>query len=157
MSNSLTVGGSLISKRKRTLTTFLVWKQIFQAVWKTFDTDFSAILKNMREHRKLIESTASVATFEEILRAREIAAMSLASIKEEETNKRREVVYQWLSAANTEIDQETHQKAREPYPGTGHWLLKANRFNAWFDPDFCSTHLLWLCGIPGAGKSHTMN
>lgn len=129
-----------------------MWKQLFHAVWKSFNTEFQAILRNLREHRSLIESQASLTQFAEILRTRELADIALDKSNEVEKCRRRETVYQWLSPAKSEVDQETYMKIRQEYPDTGHWLLKVNRFHSWFDPVFCSTQLLWLNGIPGAGQ-----
>ncbi|KAI1563089.1 hypothetical protein PtrEW13061_012073 [Pyrenophora tritici-repentis] len=61
--------------------------------------------------------------------------------------------HQWLVAANCGADQETYARVRQEYPGTGQWFLQKNRFRSWFDPNFCSTPLLWMNGIPGAGKT----
>jgi hypothetical protein len=106
----------------------------------------------MREHRKLIESQANIAQLEELVRTRETTSTLLEQTKVEETHRRLEVVRQWLSAAESEVEHEHHQRVHQEYPGTGKWLLNHNRFHAWFDPDFCSITMLWLSGIPGAGK-----
>jgi hypothetical protein len=127
-----------------------VWKQLFHALWKTFETDFGAILRNMHEHMVLIQSQATITQYTEVLRSREAAELALESQKEAELHRRREVVRQWLSAANCEADQETFANIRHAYPGTGHWLLTNNHFTTWFDPMYCLSHMLWINGIPGA-------
>ncbi|KAH8691089.1 hypothetical protein GQ44DRAFT_636325, partial [Phaeosphaeriaceae sp. PMI808] len=38
-------------------------------------------------------------------------------------------------------------------PGTGDWLLGNERFSSWFNPYPRTAPLLWLSGIPGAGKT----
>lgn len=38
--------------------------------------------------------------------------------------------------------------------GTGNWLKQASDFKKWLNGDDDSTRILWLCGIPGAGKTH---
>lgn len=130
-----------------------MWKQLFHAVWKSFDADFRDILRNMREHRSLIESQASITQYVEVMRTQELATAALENQREEEIRRRRDAVHQWLSPAKYDADQETNTKVRQRYPSTGQWLLKVNRFHSWFDPDFCSNQLLWLTGIPGAGWS----
>jgi hypothetical protein len=129
-----------------------VWQQLFQALWKTFEFEFGAILRNMREHMTLIQSQATITQFTEVLRLQETAKLAIESQKEAEAHRRRDVVRQWLSAANCEADQETFAGMRQNYPDTGRWLLRNNRFNSWFDSMYCLTHLLWLNGIPGAGQ-----
>ncbi|KAH4922495.1 hypothetical protein HBI23_095700 [Parastagonospora nodorum] len=130
-----------------------MWRQLFHAIWKTFEFEFGAILRNMRGHMTLIQSQATIVQFTEVLRVQELAKASMENQEKAEVHRRREVVRQWLSAANYEADQETFFNIRQQYPGTGHWLLSDNKFNSWFDPMFCSNHLLWLNGIPGAGKT----
>ncbi|KAF2848794.1 hypothetical protein T440DRAFT_490948 [Plenodomus tracheiphilus IPT5] len=130
-----------------------MWRKIFRALWKSFDADFSAILRNLREHMTLIESQATLAQFNEVCQTREVTNRILESQKTSDTLRRREEVYRWLSAANCEADQETYTRIRQDYQGTTKWLAQKNRFRSWFDPQFCSTHLLWLNGIPGAASS----
>lgn len=129
-----------------------MWRQLFQALWKTFEFEFGAILRNMREHMTLIQSQATITQFTEVLRIQEAAKLAMDSQKKAEVQRRREVVRQWLSAANCEADQETFAGIRNGFPRSGQWLLKTNRFVSWFDPLYCQTHLLWLNGIPGAGE-----
>lgn len=106
----------------------------------------------MREHMTLIQSQATITQFTEVLRIQEAAKLAMDSQNKAEVQRRREVVRQWLSAANCEADQETFAGIRNEFPRSGQWLLKTNRFVSWFDPLYCQTHLLWLNGIPGAGE-----
>lgn len=129
-----------------------MWQQFFQALWKSFDTEFGAILRDLREHMALIESQATVAQFSEILATRTLVELQFDRDREAEVLKRRMVVHQWLAAANCGADQEAYAKVHQEHVGTGQWLLRENRFCSWFDPVFCSTHLLWMNGIPGAGQ-----
>jgi hypothetical protein len=128
-----------------------VWQQLFQALWKTFEFEFGAILRNMREHMTLIQHQVTITQFTEILSAQQLLKLNLEAQKASETQRRQEFVLQWLSAANCEADQETYSMIRRKYPGSGEWLFKIDRFNSWFSPMYCSTHLMWISGIPGAG------
>ncbi|CAI6242163.1 unnamed protein product [Periconia digitata] len=130
-----------------------MWKQLFSAVWKNFETEFAEILRNLREHRSLIESQASIAQLHEIIRTQEMAQTTLKMQKEEENRRRREFCIQWLASAPYDVDQDAHAKVRHTYPGTGQWLLANKRFMSWFDRDMSSNQLLWMTGIPGAGKT----
>jgi hypothetical protein len=106
----------------------------------------------MKQHRSLIESQAGIVEFEEIQRLRKVAEVEFQNARDSDLDRRRSKVLQWLSPASSETIQEGCEKARSEYPGTGQWLLKEDKFNKWFDPNFCSNPLLWLGGIPGAGK-----
>jgi hypothetical protein len=108
----------------------------------------------MKQHRMLIESQAGIIEFEEVQRVRKIAEVEFRNVRDADLDRRRSKVLQWLSPASSETIQEGCEKARSEYSGTGQWLLKEDKFSKWFDPDFCSNPLLWLSGIPGAGKCH---
>ncbi|KAH7090600.1 hypothetical protein FB567DRAFT_438198 [Paraphoma chrysanthemicola] len=129
-----------------------MWQQLFQALWKTFEFEFGAILRNMREHMTLIQSQATITQFTEVLRLQETAKLAMERQQEAEAHRRRDVVRQWLCAANCEADQETFAGIRHKYPTTGLWIFQDTRFSNWFDSTYCLTHLLWLNGIPGAAS-----
>ena len=129
-----------------------MWKQLFQATWKTFRTRFHGILENLRRHKSLVESQASLLHFDEFQRARTAAEAEVRRIRAEEEKQRQVAVRTWLSAASTEVDQENYASIRAEYPDTGRWLLNQTYVQAWCDPDSTSTPLLWMKGIPGAGS-----
>jgi hypothetical protein len=106
----------------------------------------------MQQHRHLIESQASLVEFVEVQKVREIAEIEFQNARNADIDRRRSKVLQWLSPASSQIIQEGCEKARAEYPGTGQWLFSNERFSKWFHPDFCQSPLLWLSGIPGAGK-----
>jgi hypothetical protein len=101
----------------------------------------------------LVESQANLSQFEEFQRARTAAEAEFRNLQDAEQSHRRIAVRDWLSAANTDIDQEKGANIRSDYPDTGRWLLVHHHMQAWLDPEFCATPLLWLNGIPGAGMT----
>lgn len=136
-----------------------MWSKLFQALWKTFQIEFDGILRDMAAHKQLIESQVAVTNLKESLKTQLLVQATLDGQRqeeklrsEEEKCRRRGYVYKWLAAANFEADQEAHLSIRQAYPGTGKWLLKDPRFSSWFNSLSCDTHLLWLTGIPGAGR-----
>jgi hypothetical protein len=131
---------------------YRVWRQLFQATWKTFRTRFSGILDNLRRHKLLVESQASLTQFEEFERARVTAKEEFRAMRDNEGKRRKIAVRDWLGAASSEADQENYANVRLQYPGTGRWLLQIQHVQAWLDPNSSSIPLLWLTGIPGAGE-----
>lgn len=129
-----------------------MWKKLIHALWRNFQSDFGILLQQLRRHQRLLESQANIIHFEESLKARETAEVLLKESREAEKKRQTDVVRAWLASPNVEIDQQTHQAVRKQSPDSGSWLLTAPKFRSWFDPDFCSTPLLWINGIPGAGK-----
>jgi hypothetical protein len=132
-----------------------VWKQLFQATWKTFRTRFGGLLANLQRHGRLVESQANLIEFEQLFeeleRARVTAEAEYQRRKDDEDRHRRVMVRNWLSAASVEADQEAGINARKNYPESGRWLLGNSRMQAWLNAEFCAVTLLWLHGIPGAG------
>jgi hypothetical protein len=115
-----------------------------------------ALTNKMRQHKHLVESQASIVEFEAIQKLRKLAEVEFQSIRDADLDYRHSKVLQWLSHASSNVIQESCEKARLDYQGTGHWLLKDDRFKKWFDPGFCSNPLLWLTGIPGSGNRNLL-
>ncbi|KAI9779019.1 MAG: hypothetical protein M1816_003779 [Peltula sp. TS41687] len=133
-----------------------VWKQVFQATWKTFRTEFSGLFMNLQRHGRLLENHANLIQFEQLYQELQIqrtaAEAEICRNKAGEEGQRRLSVWSWLSAARSESDQEKGVDTRKDYPDSGRWLLRSNLMQAWLNPEFCSTPLLWVNGIPGAGN-----
>ncbi|KAH8687413.1 hypothetical protein BGZ60DRAFT_363661, partial [Tricladium varicosporioides] len=133
------------------------WRQLFHATWKTFRAEFSGLLANIQRHGRLVESQANLVEFEQLFHQMEMGRVAAKADfqrrKEEEDRNRRISVRNWLSAASTEVDQERGVTTRKNNPGSGRWLLGNNQIQGWFNPEFCSAPLVWINGIPGAGKT----
>jgi hypothetical protein len=57
-------------------------------------------------------------------------------------------MFSWLSALNSEASHKSLRNIHEP--GTSHWLIETKGFQRWVRGD---SKVLWLHGIPGAGKT----
>ncbi|KAI8630498.1 putative zinc finger protein [Xylariaceae sp. FL1651] len=130
------------------------WQQVFTESWDTCKARFSGIILDIARRRSLIETEATPSQIEEvqdtIQQSRQIEGGQL----DEKDLQRIRDVHNWLRAPKVEIDQNNHTKARAEYPGTGRWLLETTFFKEWFNPRFPTIPpLLWLNGIPGAGKT----
>lgn len=68
-------------------------------------------------------------------------------VKKQSAEKHREVIDQWLSAADPSTNYYGALKQR--HPSTGQWLLEDPRYTRWTKPP----SFLWLHGIPGCGKT----
>ena len=103
-------------------------------------------------HRSLLESEANLAHFEEAQIAREQAID--AQLKAEESQQRKLMidVDAWLAPAGCKRDHERYLVIQHEYPNTGNWLLRARQVRKWLDPLCSDVPVVWLYGIPGAGK-----
>ncbi|KAF2997000.1 hypothetical protein E8E14_002795 [Neopestalotiopsis sp. 37M] len=131
-----------------------LWRQLVDATWKTYKSRFDPLIERIQDHGDLIHKQAALAEIEQCQRARDDQEVERRSKIENEQNQRLRVLYDWLHCPNVENDQYHFSKIRQEYPGTGRWLLDVPVFKEWFDPKFHSIPaLLWITGIPGAGKT----
>ncbi|KAK3997924.1 hypothetical protein QBC44DRAFT_376363 [Cladorrhinum sp. PSN332] len=130
-----------------------VWRQLFHATWKNFPLTKQRLCDKFSSHRQLIINSASLAELEEIRGRRRFEEATFENKRRAEFEERRRAVLQWLSSAESEAAHQRHLSARANTPNSGQWLLNDQRFQAWFNPKYCSTPLLWLNGKLGAGKS----
>ena len=145
-----------------------MWKQLFQATWKTFRTKFSGLLENIRRNQHLVESQANLIQFkqlkeanlahfeqlfQEMHTARLKAEVESRSFEDVEKSRRLGILRAWLSAAPASLDYENFIRKLKDYPESGLWLVNDDRIQSWLNPDTCGSPLLWVNGIPGAGES----
>ena len=131
-----------------------VWKQLFSATWKQFDSRFGVLLENMRRHQVLVETQGGLVEFEQAKNERLLAERRYNTIQEQEMFHRQTFLHSWLSPANTVDDQERCAEIRSGRFATGRWLLKSDKFRSWFDMGSAPSPILWINGIPGAGSYH---
>ena len=91
------------------------------------------------------------ANIQEVMDARDRAKAQAQQLGAVQHDIQARTVLHWLSAPNMERDQENLRTIRADRPNSGRWIASTDKFRAWYDQDFCSSPLLWLCGIPGAG------
>ena len=133
---------------------FLAWKQLFRSLWKDFRTRFQSILDNLRRHKDLIESQASLAQYQSSRLARQQAETEIQKIEEAVVKQQLVSVRDWLCSAKFKNDQEYYVSVRAHHIDFGSWLHCNPRMRVWMDPSSSSVPLLWLHGIPGAGASY---
>ncbi|KAI1205006.1 putative zinc finger protein [Annulohypoxylon truncatum] len=130
------------------------WQRIFVESWGTCKSRFPGIILHIAQRRSLIEDQASPYQIEKVQEEIQRSRRSEDAKLDEQNLQRIRQVNNWLKPAYVHIDQNDFSKLRAEYPGTGRWLLENTFFKEWFDPRFPTIPpLLWLSGIPGAGKT----
>ncbi|EEB95754.1 hypothetical protein MPER_05225, partial [Moniliophthora perniciosa FA553] len=76
-------------------------------------------------------------------------AIDISNIKDQLEDSERTRILDWISPLPYQGYHNHHK--REVLQGTGQWLLQSQIYNEWKNDSTSS--LLWLHGIPGAGKS----
>lgn len=80
---------------------------------------------------------------------------TLYSLQEKETHHAFKELLSWLDPADMEACHDDIKEPRKDFPDAGSWLIRNSIFLDWEcqDPAHCINPLLWLEGIPGAGRS----
>ncbi|KAF4883968.1 Vegetative incompatibility protein HET-E-1 [Colletotrichum fructicola] len=132
----------------------LVLKQIYHATWKTYKTKFSDLIHNLDQHRILILGQTNLA---EARKSQKLETDRRLQERIDRDCSTRERVIGWLqgTSLNTNVknDHDKLLKIRSSVPNSGRWLLSRHQFKRWFDRFPAIPALLWINGIPGAGKT----
>ncbi|KAJ8131792.1 hypothetical protein O1611_g1828 [Lasiodiplodia mahajangana] len=146
------------------------WEIMFGSVWKTFDTKFGPILKSLENRCKLLEAEKASATLYEVhaLRRKIItmhdeqvqrAKEEVQRINEEVQEKHKARVSRIkddLDPPKYEEDQEIAMDGRYN-DGFGSWIIANSVFAKWSKKDRPGHDVLYVNGIPGAGKTTLMS
>ncbi|KAI0456380.1 WD40 repeat-like protein [Xylaria acuta] len=139
------------------------WKELFHSTWKTFDSKFGPILQSMEKRRELLESEKGSATLYEVQKLRQdisdmYARQRNRTVQEDAEKHRREVCYvrEKLEAPNYKLDQEMSTEDRHGY-SSGTWIFEDPSFCSWSNYDTPGHGVLYVNGIPGAGKTTLMS
>jgi hypothetical protein len=141
----------------------------FSATWSYLEAKFARIVAEMNDLKVLVETQANARElgqaqegrtsndmhFAELLQqskeARLLTEEGFENLEREVTHRQKHQILKWLSAADARSDQD-HLRNYRTKTNSGHWLLQNKLLQAWVDPTSDSEPLLWVTGIPGAGK-----
>ncbi|KAF2686439.1 ankyrin [Lentithecium fluviatile CBS 122367] len=133
------------------------WKQLFQATWRNFRSDFGTILTNLQSHRRLLDSQAIFLGVSETMKAmaelhetRRLLEEENRRKLDEDTKLRQLAVTNWLRAADSTSDHQDALSVQENNSDSGLWLFKQNTIRDWVDQNPSTEPLLWINGRPGA-------
>ncbi|TVY15598.1 Vegetative incompatibility protein HET-E-1 [Lachnellula arida] len=143
-----------------------VWQQLFRSVWKNFGTCFTHILDSLSRHKNLIVEQAALLYFQQYQSNSQATLLHIQQYErdrletrniqkqheQDELHQRYLNVLQWLSAAPSTLeDHNTFHGIR--CNGSGDWILKHEKVQNWRELETPVSSILWLNGIPGAGKT----
>lgn len=127
------------------------WHIFFDSLWKGFQFRFGGILSNIADHKKLLMQQVFVINVTEAKQWR---------LKNEEEVKRGEKLTRdgwfhdsisWLKVTGVREDELT-ELGEKRHEGTCEWVFGNALFHSWKD-DAHGEPVLWVKGIPGAGKT----
>lgn len=126
------------------------WHIFFDSLWKGFQFRFNGIISNIADHKKLLMQQVFVINVTEAKQWR---------LKNEEEVKSREKLARdgwfhdsisWLKVTGVREDELT-ELGEKRHEGTCEWVFGNALFHSWKD-DAHGEPVLWVKGIPGAGK-----
>ncbi|SCV33624.1 uncharacterized protein FFB14_04610 [Fusarium fujikuroi] len=133
---------------------FFLWERLFDTNWKTIKVGLLSIVSNIVRHRDAIQNQANHSQMTDSEDTQTEPVSESDPFKEENYRPQRLAVCHWLRPIDPTADQDLFSKIRGEYPGIGRWLLDNETFKGWFDLRYARIPpLLWLTGLPGAGKT----
>jgi hypothetical protein len=126
-------------------------------LWNGFQAQFEGILAKLEIAQWIFEECDTGATYQTYIRKRLGSDKAHHKLIAEEHGRRMNMVMTWLAAnERPQYDHEVHRSLRNEYPGTASWILDHHIMKEWmtFD-DIVHARLVWMTGVPGAGKKTT--
>lgn len=108
------------------------------------------ITENVGQHRILMDGSITLAHVVEAHAARQRAFKEFERQHQFRQSQDLEAVKSSLSPALYDRDLQRLKTCR--IVGSGDWLFSQKEYNTWIDVSDKTSRLLWLQGIPGAGK-----
>jgi hypothetical protein len=128
------------------------FRAFFKLLWPRFQERFSVVLQNIENHKLLIDREMTLTYIKDAYEARNKALAQHEEILAIREQQQLESLERYLNAPL--YDEELEKINEERGPNTGHWLFQDLKYQRWADPNHVdvANHILWISGIPGAGK-----
>lgn len=148
------------------------WYRVFRSAWKDFESTFNNTLADILDHRKLIESHATVIEYIQARAGREDARVKLTQLLDAASEQQHQAVLRWLlndgcsaehrricedrasgAARALGVEASESQASQQAQLQSGRWILSHASYLPWRYERLPNLPTLWLNGIPGAGKT----
>lgn len=128
------------------------WHLWFAFDWGLFEHRFKSILIKLSAHCDLLDKEAAALHFLEMKNIRESSQRNDEEFEARRQRRMAQEVFGWLSVAEDIQEERLHKLADERQPGTCNWIVDDDQVFSWIE-DEKGDSILWMTGIPGAGKS----
>jgi hypothetical protein len=128
------------------------WHVFFDTLWKDFGVRFLGILENLERHRDLVDKEASAIAIIEAKKWRVQQQDDIDRIEGERRDRQFQDCISWLAIDDRSQEDALHKLSQRRQEGTCEWVLTSSQLRMWVE-DQHEEPVLWLKGIPGAGKS----
>ncbi|KAL2680380.1 hypothetical protein Neosp_007978 [[Neocosmospora] mangrovei] len=127
------------------------WSILFKSLWPRYLGRIKAIQGNMTQHRNLMSEEA---TLEHLMEAQKARKRALEEYERQFEFQQRQEFDLVRNSLNARLyDQDLERLKSHAGHGSGIWLEGHPAYQKWIDVQDNSPRLLWLQGIPGAGKN----
>ena len=128
------------------------WHVWFAFDWGLFERRFKLILQKLAIHCDLLDKEAAAAHFSEMKQYRDKRQLEEDAFEQQRQCQMAQDVFRWLSAAEDQQEERLHRISDHRQPETCNWILEDPQMRSWIEDD-SGDEVLWMTGIPGAGKS----
>ncbi|KAG4441376.1 hypothetical protein IFR05_003133 [Cadophora sp. M221] len=128
------------------------WHIFFDSLWKDFGVRFLGILENLERHRDLVDREASAIAIIEAKKWRAKQQDNLERLEDERRDRQLQDCVSWLAIDDRGQEDALEKLSQRRQAGTCDWILKSLQLRTWVENQDAEP-VLWLKGIPGAGKS----
>ncbi len=137
---------------------------MFRSYWRDFETKFSGILKALQYHKDLLKEQAEHSLdrirVQETRRKyddlRDRLLLEIENRNKDERQRNYVEVKSWIAAPSPQHEHEQACAKRTEEDQSGEWIFQKPQIKEWKDWDTPDNSILWLHGIPGAGKTFTL-
>ncbi|GAP90443.1 putative NACHT domain protein [Rosellinia necatrix] len=127
------------------------WEFFFEALWPKKRAEIEVVEANIEKHSQMIRSEVTIEHLREAHEARAHGLDALRRVEEAQAAQK----FKYLEAAINPCfyDDELDRLRRECCRGTTRWLLQNPSLSQWLNVSSSAVNMIWLRGIPGAGKT----
>ncbi|KAL5597283.1 hypothetical protein FOBRF1_011076 [Fusarium oxysporum] len=126
------------------------WKVFFESLWPARRAEIQVIAENIEKHRLLLCNEITLNDILEAHTARKKALEHYAETREFQERQDFSSMETYIRPPSYDEDLDRIHNSR--CEGTGSWLVQDQQFVNWVEGKEKSPQVLWLQGIPGAGK-----
>ena len=129
------------------------WQVWFTVSWGLFERRFRKIVERLSLHCNLLDKEAAAAHYLEMRKFKDKCQVEEDAFEIKTCNEMTRDVLQWLSAGEDRQEERLDRISDVCQSEACDWVLEDPQVRLWIQDD-CGDAVLWMTGIPGAGKSY---
>ena len=129
------------------------WHVLFTVSWGLFEKRLSKIIERLSLHRDLLDKEAAAAHYLEMRKFKDKCQAEEDAFEARTCNMMTRDVLGWLSAGEDRQEERIDRISDVCQSEACDWVLEDPQVRLWIQDD-CGDAILWMTGIPGAGKSY---